>query len=160
MIAYLKGDATAPQVPGPAILPHIVNSVGAWGAGYVLAISKRWSTPEDTYRKWAKDPGFALGRTQFVKVEPNMWVANMVAQEGLGRSADGRIPLRYKALESCLWEVAKFALAQEETPTIHMPRIGAGLGGGSWAKVEAIIEKTLGPFSVYVYDFPGSRFNP
>jgi hypothetical protein len=44
--------------------------------------------------------------------------------------------------------------------SVHMPRIGCNLAGGSWGMVEPIIERTLGHAKVFVYDFPGSSFNP
>lgn len=38
--------------------------------------------------------------------------------------------------------------------TVHIPRIGCGLAGGSWDKVENIIKETLckNNIQVYVYD--------
>ncbi len=40
-ISYLVGDATTPDTQGPKIISHICNDIGAWGKGFVLAISKR-----------------------------------------------------------------------------------------------------------------------
>ena len=45
-IIYLKGDATSPQVKGYKVIAHICNNRGSWGAGFVMAISKKWSSPE------------------------------------------------------------------------------------------------------------------
>ena len=44
-IQYRTGDATRPEGDGPKIIAHICNDVGAWGKGFVLALSKRWNTP-------------------------------------------------------------------------------------------------------------------
>jgi O-acetyl-ADP-ribose deacetylase (regulator of RNase III) len=168
MITYLKGDATAPVDPnrsGFRVIAHIANSSGGWGRGFVVALSKRWPQPEASYRAWAKEARlrgseqelFALGHIQIVKVEPTLWVANMIAQEGYG--ADGRPPVRYDALETCLTRLAQDVSYMVE-PTIHMPRIGCSLGGGRWSEVEPIINKCLESIPVYVYDFPGGVFNP
>lgn len=68
-ISYLKGDATNPVIPGNKIIVHICNDIGAWGKGFVLAVSKRWSEPEKEYKKWHKDgTNFELGEVQFVQV--------------------------------------------------------------------------------------------
>jgi hypothetical protein len=40
-IQYIAGDATAPIGDGNKIIAHVCNDIGAWGAGFVLAISKR-----------------------------------------------------------------------------------------------------------------------
>jgi O-acetyl-ADP-ribose deacetylase (regulator of RNase III) len=101
--------------------------------------------------------------------EPGLWVVNMIAQTGYGRSgttqhregADGeapRPPIRYEALEACLQKVARSAKVLGVS--IHMPRIGCSLAGGQWSKVQPIIEKTLVSIDAVVYDFPGSSFNP
>lgn len=45
-ISYLKGDATNLVIPGNKIIVHICNDIGAWGKGFVLAVSKRWSESE------------------------------------------------------------------------------------------------------------------
>ena len=81
MIHYLKADATAPQTEGNIIITHICNDIGAWGKGFVLALSKRWKTPEKQYKQWYKQgEDFALDAVQFVKVESDIWVANMIGQ--------------------------------------------------------------------------------
>ena len=166
MITYLKGDATRPTSDGPKVIMHICNSAGGWGAGFVLALSRRWPEPERQYREWYRSSAyFALGNVGWAKVEPELWVANMIAQAGYGSSGveehdtgEGSPPIRYEALRSCLVKVAKDA--REMGASIHAPRIGCDLAGGSWAKVEALIQETMGDLQVYVYDFPGGRFNP
>jgi O-acetyl-ADP-ribose deacetylase (regulator of RNase III) len=148
-ITYLIGDATQPRGDGPKIIVHVCNDIGAWGAGFVIALSRRWPQPEAAYRSLAARP---LGLVQFVKVSPGITVANMVAQHGIGRGRDGSIPLRYDALADCLAKVTEQALSSGAS--VHMPRIGCGLAGGEWSKVETIIESTLCAFDVpvFVYD--------
>ena len=86
MITYLKGDATVPQGRGPKLIAHVVNDLGGWGKGFVLAISRRWSEPEAGYRRWyierAKND-FAPGSIQVVQVKPDIHVVNMLAQRGI-----------------------------------------------------------------------------
>jgi O-acetyl-ADP-ribose deacetylase (regulator of RNase III) len=152
-LVFLKGDATAPQAKGKKIIAHICNDLGGWGKGFVLAISKRWKEPEAGYRKWHKErDGFELGAVKFVEVEPTIWVANMIGQHGMKSGSKGP-PIRYEAVESCLQMVAE--KANELGATVHMPRIGCGLAGGKWEKIEPIIKRTLvdGGIDVYVYDF-------
>lgn len=152
-IHYLKGDATAPQAKGPKILAHVCNSIGGWGSGFVLAVSKRWSEPEKSYRKWYRTGSdFGLGVVQFVQVKPDLWVANMIGQEGVGWGSKGP-PIRYKALEECLVKVAE--KAKELGASVHAPRIGCALAGGRWSLVEPIIKSTLCDkgIPVHIYDF-------
>jgi O-acetyl-ADP-ribose deacetylase (regulator of RNase III) len=142
-IRYLTGDATAPAGGGNKIICHVCNDVGGWGKGFVLALSKRWPQPEAAFRQWYHDregSDFALGAVQIVQVEPETWVANMVGQHGL-KPAGGTPPIRYEAVETALSRVAEEAAKLKAS--VHMPRIGCGLAGGTWDQIEPIIRRTL-----------------
>lgn len=154
-IRYIKGDATCPQAKGIKLICHICNDLGGWGKGFVMAISRRWPAPEEQYRTWHRNRSkndFGLGAVQFVQVEPHIWVANMVAQHGMKHGSSGP-PIRYQALGECLQKVA--AKAAELKATIHTPRIGCGLAGGEWSRVDPLIEEHLcgAGLAVTVYDF-------
>lgn len=158
-LTYAIGDATAPGGEGRRIIAHVCNDIGGWGAGFVLAVSRRWPEPEAEYRRWHAERttnDFALGAVQLVQVETELWVANMVGQRGI-RSAGGRPPIRYDALETCLTTVVRHA--RELAASVHMPRIGAGLAGGRWEDIEPILERTLAAQDVraVVYDLPSGR---
>ena len=152
-INYITGDATSPIGDKNKLIIHICNDIGGWGKGFVLAITKKWKEPENQYRDWFKSQeNFALGQVQFVKVEEDVFIGNMIGQHKINRT-NGQIPIRYNAVEKCLTEVAKFAI--ENKYSIHMPRIGCGLAGGKWEEIEPIINKTLiqKNIMVTVYDF-------
>src|SRR5687768_2965851 len=153
-ITYVTGDATAPIGHGQRVICHVCNDVGGWGRGFVLALSKRWPEPEADFRAWFEQGdtgGFGLGAIRIVPVAPELSVANMVAQHGT-RSKGGVPPIRYDALTRCLAALADHARAVGAS--VHMPRIGCGLAGGSWSEVAAIIDSTLiaAQVPVYVYD--------
>lgn len=150
---YIKGDATRPQGKGNKIIAHICNDKGKWGKGFVLAISKRWDYPEASYRRWHRErpqSGFKLGEVQLITCEPYIWVANMVGQSGVGTGSKGP-PVRYEAVRECLKKVA--GMAKEHDASVHMPRIGAGLGGGKWELIEPIILEELKDIDITIYDF-------
>ena len=155
-ITYLRGDATSPVGEGNKLIVHVCNDVGAWGAGFVMAISRKWNGPEQAYRIWFEhggvtDPPFELSQVQCVPVEHRIWVCNMIAQSGV-TSRTCVPPIRYGALKDCLRRVADIAL--QLNASIHMPRIGCGLAGGTWDVVGKIVEQELGDLNVTVYDLP------
>lgn len=153
-VNYVIGDATNPQVEGNKIIVHICNDIGGWGKGFVMAISKRWKKPEQQYREWFKsNDKFSLGQVQFVEVEEGFWVANLIGQHKINKDENGNAPIRYDAILLGLETVGEFA--NEKGATIHMPRIGCGLAGGTWDKVEPLIIKSLieKDIEAYVYDF-------
>jgi O-acetyl-ADP-ribose deacetylase (regulator of RNase III) len=153
-IIYIKGDATSPVGEGNKIIVHVCNDIGGWGKGFVVAISSKWSAPEKQYRDWYKSKEkFTLGEVQFVQVEKNLWVANIIGQRNINKDENGNPPVRYEAIESALIKVSVFA--KEKNTSVHMPRIGCGLAGGIWELMEPIILRTLSEknIEVTVYDF-------
>jgi len=151
-ICCCVGDATAPTAEGNKIIAHICNDQGAWGKGFVLALSRRWKQPADAFKAWFKEKSrFELGEVQFVQVEADVWVVNMIAQHGL-RPQNGVPPIRYDAVRACLEKVA--SKAKELEATVHMPRIGCGLAGGEWSRIEPIVVDALCErgIAVTVYD--------
>jgi len=160
-INYVTGDATNPIGEGNKIIAHVNNDLGLWGAGFVLAISNKWPLAKDCYLHWAAGNEFVpwlpfeLGTVQFVRVEDNIYIANMVAQRGV-RSVDNPIPLNYTELHNCLEQVAD--QADTLNATVHMPRIGCGLAGGNWETVEGIINDQFNYYEIesFVYDLPAA----
>ncbi|MEV0731352.1 macro domain-containing protein [Polymorphospora sp. NPDC051019] len=157
-LRFLKGDATSPQAKGPKVIAHVCNDLGGWGRGFVLAVSRRWPEPERDFRDWHRHRArndFGLGATRLVRVTPDTWVANMVGQRGIRTGSKGP-PIRYEAVERCLTALADQALAL--TASVHMPRIGCGLSGGTWSRIEPIVTRTLceRDVPVTVYDVSAS----
>ncbi|MFJ9370252.1 macro domain-containing protein [Nocardia sp. NPDC101769] len=153
-IVYETGDATAPSAIGSAIIAHICNDLGRWGKGFVIAVSARWPQPERAYRDWYKQRdsnAFGLGSVQFVRVASDLHVANMIGQHGI-RSSAGGPPIRYDAVDQSLEKLADFAAVSNAS--VHMPRIGCGLAGGTWDRIERLIHDRLSSrgISVVVYD--------
>ena len=153
-ISYIKGDATNPLSDGNKVIVHVCNDMGKWGKGFVMAISKKWKQPELEYRQWYKmNNDFLLGNVQFINVENDIWVANLIGQHKINKDESGNPPIRYNAILSGLEKISLYAI--ENKASVHMPRIGCGLAGGTWDKIEplvitALTEKNI---SVTVYDF-------
>lgn len=156
MIEYVTGDATEPnRKDGTRIIVHCCNNRGGWGKGFVSAISKKWSTPEKLYRHlFAQDIKPKLGDMHVVMVEKWLFVCNMISQNGYA-SANRKRVADYVALRRCLISLLyRLKNSEVDSPSIHMPRICCGLGGGSWSEVEPIINDTIGKnYPVTVYDY-------
>jgi len=162
-LVYTTGDAAMPRGPGPKVIVHCVNDIGAWGAGFVLALREAWPKAEEAYRSWShnkEDPQIEetgsrqLGEVQFVLVGPKLWVASLVGQIGVGRGDDGRPPVRYDAIRTGLIKINRFCRIHEAT--VHMPRMGSGLAGGNWTAIEQTVQAELAGkgVTVTVYDLP------
>lgn len=155
-IYYRIGDATSPVGEGDGlgdkIIAHVCNDAGGWGRGFVVALNRRWREPRRAYKEWYRQhhqgwggAEFKLGRVSFVRVERDIVVANMIAQRGIRNPGDPPA-VDYDALRECLHYVADCAYGNVNDPkmeSIHMPRIGSGLGGGDWGTIETIIYQEM-----------------
>ena len=145
----IKGDATRPQGEGQKIIVHICNDIGGWGKGFVLALNNRWFTPKKEYQHWhRRKKGFKLGAIQMVRVEEDISVCNLIGQRDI-YTKNGVKPIRYAAVRKGLTLLAE--QAKSMGASVHMPLIGCGLAGGSWAKMRPIIEEALSDLDVTVY---------
>lgn len=161
-IEYVSGDATHPHGAGVKLIVHICNNTGKWGKGFVLAVSKRWTLPETVYRQSFKSGNKPeLGDVQFIPVEPDIIVANLIGQDGVRsvRNAHAPPPIRYSAVLEGLQKVGEYALTHHAS--VHMPRIGCGLAGGRWEEIEKLVQDTLigkeVPTSVYDFVSPSNH---
>jgi Zn-dependent peptidase ImmA (M78 family)/O-acetyl-ADP-ribose deacetylase (regulator of RNase III) len=157
-IRYLKGNALEPRGTGEKVVVQIVNDKAMiWGAGFSRQVSKKWPQAQLKFKDWVLGARgeFKLGNTHVVRVDDSTTVVSLVAQHGFGPSDHPRI--RYNALATSLQQVGE--LANSAGASIHMPRIGAGLAGGSWEVVEEIVEESLcrRGLNVTVYDLPHDR---
>jgi O-acetyl-ADP-ribose deacetylase (regulator of RNase III) len=154
-ITYIRGDATDPVGEGNKIIVHVCNDRGHWGAGFTGAIDYRWFGPSIAYQHYRMveiDEFMQLGSIQIVKVEPTIWVVNLIGQHGTGHSVVP--PIRYEAVRKGIRRVARAAV--KRNASVHMPRIGCGLAGGRWSVIEPIIQEELTNegIDVFVYDLP------
>jgi hypothetical protein len=134
----LKGDVTSPH--GAGLILQVVNDVGAYGAGVSGSIGKRWSKVPTEYRRLAQSGSkeFTLGHVQFIYIDPDFEVANLIAQKGL-KAAGNPQPLQYDVFVECLKKVAHYA-KDNKHKRIHVPyQIGCGLAGGDWEVVEKML---------------------
>jgi O-acetyl-ADP-ribose deacetylase (regulator of RNase III) len=166
-LTFISGNAANPVDVDNKIIAHISNDIGAWGKGFVVAISRRWLSPEKEFRMWYNARAvndFALGAVQLVQVEPDIWVATIVGQHGIvagrGIRVDGGReplstgpPIRYEAVRRGLATVAEHAVRLNAS--VHMPRIGCGLAGGTWDRIEPLIVEALCDRDIrsVVYDY-------
>ena len=158
-VEFVFGDATKPAGDNLRMIVHVVTD-GAmiWGGGgFAAAVRRTWPHAQEEFREWVAQQRehLSLGRVHFSSIKEAVQIASIVAQRGYGPSDKPRI--RYGALRQGLSEVAR--VARDTHASVHMPRIGTGMAGGSWDLIEELVRDTLGPAELHVsvYDLPGRR---
>jgi len=157
-LVVIKGDATSPVMASEderVIVPHVTNDEGGWGAGFVVALSRKWSEPEAAYRS-----DFQIGRARggemtLVKVPvKGLMIANMTAQHSYKSDKNPR-PLNYLWLAKCMDKVATEAV--NLGASIHCPKFGSDLAGGDWDFIMLMIQDIwlARGINVTVYEYDG-----
>ena len=162
MISYVDGDVTDVETirkhtpEGRVIIPHVLTLSGGFGAGVAGSIATRWP---DVRRGWLQflDESQAkraegerlMGSVLILPAEEGIYIANMAAQRGF-RHSKNPVPLDYDALRNGLAFIRGLPWPDV---SVHMPKVGCGLAGGDWDKVEPIVSETLKDMKVYVYNF-------
>jgi O-acetyl-ADP-ribose deacetylase (regulator of RNase III) len=159
---YIEGDLFA-HVPTESdevvIIAHVCNSVGAWGAGFVVPLGRKYPSARESYMTMTERK---LGEVMFVPMAEKVIVANMIGQEGVGPKFDGDKmipPIRYDALKQCLHHVhdmAKLIQQQGKKVRIASPAFGSGLAGGSWTIIEKMIQECWVDIPVTIFYFSGT----
>lgn len=162
-IHYIIGDATNPIVRENenSLIVHCCNTIGAWGAGFVVPLGKRYPQAKESYKAYINKNGRGyLGEVDEVKVADHIYVENLMGQSFLYKKPNGEIPCNYTAIRVGFKNIIEKWLAKTENYSIHMPRIGCGLAGGDWKTIENIIQETFIEFAdvdVFVYDLKDDR---
>jgi len=157
-IIYKKGNLL--EAPERCLLQG-TNCQGVMGSGVAKAIREKYPEVYPPYRKKFEEEGLRLGETIWVMCHDGKIVVNCNTQEFYGK--DGRRYVDYDAVRKVMKNVnANFALNQtvesyrdlmgEYGDSVALPKLGAGLGGGSWEIIEAIIEEELVVVQPVVYE--------
>lgn len=150
MIEYIKGDLFAESHP---IIAHGVNCQGVMRSGVAKIIREKWPEVYEDYHQFCqlREPYRFLGLVRASPTNFGNLVFNCFTQENYGK--DGRRYMSYDAVDSCMANISStMLLGYIKTEYIAMPKIGAGLGGGHWPVIEAIINHRLKDHKVKVYE--------
>lgn len=136
---YVTGDLLKSVKYG--IIIHGCNAQGVMGSGFAKQVKETYPLAFQVYKK-ALVPGSwrELGSITSVEVSPGLFIVNAITQYDFGR--DGRRYVRYDGVDEALRRVNQWLLDEQGNPeeiSIHLPKIGAGLGGGHWPIIEQII---------------------
>ena len=147
MITYIKGDLLKTHCE---VIAHGCNCKCTMKSGVARVITNKFS------RVRAADNTFMggyvnrdkLGEVDFVNVDSKKIkvVANCYTQFDYNSRTK---PLDYDALGVCLEKLKEFVV--ENDYTLALPKIGCGLAGGNWPKVEKMINDVFEEIEVKVY---------
>lgn len=145
MIKYVKGDLfLAPET----IIAHGCNCLGGFGSGVAKIMAEKHPKSRFEYINKFQNKGWKLGEVQFVKSNGKV-IANCATQYNYGSPKGGKVYVDYDAIKEVMEKLKKVCL--EHNLTVAIPKIGAGLAGGDWNKIESIINSVFSDLEITVY---------
>jgi O-acetyl-ADP-ribose deacetylase (regulator of RNase III) len=126
------------------VIMHGCNKQGVMGSGVAKEFKQRYPEAFERYRSDIQN-GLRLGDCSFSKdSKTGVYLASAITQEFYGK--DGKQYASYEAIESNL------AFIMKMFNTVVMPKIGCGLGGCDWNKIEPMFDKwQKQDLKIYVY---------
>lgn len=127
------------------VIPHVCNDIYLMARGFVVPLCERWPQVKTEYVLHK----YPLGKTQFLHVEDNITVANMIAQHETIRTIEK--PIRYAALVKCMEEVLEYC--QSNGYGVICPKFGSDMARGNWDFIVELIDEIWGTLDVTVVSY-------
>lgn len=132
MIHFIKGDLFTTK---STVICHQTNTIPAMGSGVARLIREKFPTAYQDYMDTEPLLGSCLMSKVFINGVTG-YIAHLYGQENCGN--DGKRYTSYDALDTALADMYKQML-KKNLYQVSCPMLGAGLGGGNWSIIEAII---------------------
>lgn len=154
MITYIKGDLLSTP---DRVIVHGCNAQGVMGSGVAKAIREKYPKAFEDYKricgnwhhqKYPVPESEYMGFVQSVVQPDGRIICNAITQRNYGK--DGNKYVSYDAIDKAM-QILGACRNVPVYQNISMPKIGAGLGGGDWGVIEAIIKHRLVGINVSVY---------
>ena len=169
MIKYIDGDLIKLAKEAKFdVIAHGCNCHSTMGAGIAPQMAKAFGCDRFDMEMWGPDVNklgnidyqtFVLGDKAIFSLEdlrnnrnePELTVVNAYTQYnyGLNHSDGVAQPFDYDAFTICMRKMNRVFRGKH----IGMPKIGSGLAGGDWDRIEQIIKRELGDCLVTIVNY-------
>lgn len=147
MLIYEEGDFLRSDLKNHVCF-HGVNCVGAFSAGVARQVRDVYPLVYKLYRAKHANPGWSLGDVQMVRMAPNeinpscLFFSNMATQHDINSGGSRKVQVSYQALELCFGKLLRWC-DQKGIENVVGPKIGSGLAGGDWKRIESLLIREL-----------------
>ncbi len=129
-----KGDVFTTEA---VFIGHGVNLRGVMGRGIAKTIKQEYPATFAIYAAECKANKLEIG-TSLIVDEGDVQIVNMATQVHMG--PDARYDAIFDAAMDAAAQIYELATEQDRSPVLAIPRIGCGIGGLEWEKVETLLK--------------------
>lgn len=128
-----RGDVFTTESP---YIGHGVNLAGLMGKGIALTVKQNFTESHKAYVAACDSQAFGLGEVLLTRENERVLV-HMATQRWPG--PDARYEAIFDAAMDAAEKISAIAAQEERSPVLAIPRIGAGIGGLEWDKVQSLL---------------------
>ena len=131
---------------------HGCNCFCAMGAGIAKQIKDTWPAAYQADRDTRKGDKSKLGtysKADIIIKDKILTIINAYTQYDYGFKRDGLPPVDYFAIRKVFRQINSDFKGKK----IGIPKIGAGLAGGDWSKIQSIIEQETSDLDMTVVEY-------
>lgn len=154
MITYIKGNLLDPKWEFNVIV-HGANCFHTMSSGIAYQIAKKYPEALEADKLTKHGDREKLGSISVAATgkdsSDSPLVVNAYTQFTFGRE-EGMTYVSYEAIKSSMEEIYNL-FGKGSEYKIGMPKIGSGLGGGDWAKIEKIINDVFSDKEVFIVEY-------
>ncbi len=159
MIHYVEGDILLTDARAIA---HGLAANDPMDQGLALSLHERYPAMHKDYHHWCHVSHPKPGEAWLWGCADGRFIINLISQEG-GYGGDKRPGKATTAHVNHALRSLKKVLANENLPSVALPRLATGVGGLEWDDVKPLIENQLAdidiPVVVYEQFVPDQKAN-
>ena len=129
-----KGDVFTTET---VFIGHGVNLRGVMGRGIAKTIKEKFPETYDKYAEACEHKYITIGDA-FITEEGDLRIVNMATQVHMG--PDARYDAIFDSAMDAAAQVYEMAKEMDRNAVLAIPRIGCGIGGLEWEKVQTLLE--------------------
>ena len=146
-IKIIEGDLLSSDAN---VITHSCNNRGAMNSGVAKQIREKYPTVYNTYYSTFKKEGLNLGLAQFVIIDKDKYICNLIGQDGYGY--DGKQYTNYEAFKTGLYGIRNFMIENNYKKVAFPYNIGCCRGGGKWEEIYKLIENVFSDTVALAWD--------
>jgi O-acetyl-ADP-ribose deacetylase (regulator of RNase III) len=157
MIYEVEGDILH---TGAAAIAHGVAANDPMKQGLAAALHERYPAMHKDFHHWCRQQHPKLGSAWIWSGAGNVRIINLLTQEGGYEHGSKPQKASVTSVNHALRALRKI-IADENLPSIALPRLATGVGGLAWNDVRPLIESQLGDVAAAIYVYreyvPGKK---
>lgn len=148
-LQYIKNEKIKVLETNKVFILNICNDYGEWNNGFSIALSRKWPQVQVEYNKWyQKNFNFLLGETQFIPIDNNTMVTNMLCIHGK-RSPFNKTPFQKEMYKECINKILDKFITKDII--LEVFKKNYDMEKRDWNIIESVLKEFQNRYNIDIY---------